>query len=124
MSDLIESVFDEQRVGRGQERMQPRHAVTSRLELHAPFGTGRPVTFRDGLDLQVFAERAGLAAQGRGRDRDGGHGELLVELGAQTRVVTEVGRLLDDDSGMPRADLPIAHRPERGRELGSERPRL
>jgi hypothetical protein len=104
--------------------VQPRHAVTSRLELDAALRASGAVTFGDGLDLQVFAECAGLAAQGRGRDRGGGHGEVLVELGAQSGVATEVGRLLDDDSGMPGADLPVAHRPEGDREFGREGPRL
>ena len=87
----VEPVFDEQRISRWQERVEPRHAVTSRLELDATLRAGGPMAFGDGCHAEVFTERAGLASQGRGRDRDSGHREVLVEPGAQNGVVIEVG---------------------------------
>ncbi len=123
VSDPVEPIFDEQRVGRWQQCVQPRHAVASRLDLHPSFGEGCSMPLGDGLDLELLAKRTRPATQGGGRRGLGHHGQPFVEPRAHGGVL-EADRLIDDHARVTGADPPVAHRGERGRQHGRQRPRL
>ncbi len=95
--------MDEQRVGGREMEMQPRHTVAGRLELDSAFGAGTRVPLGEGLGEHVFPQPPRDPSQpGRGR-RLGARGELAIE--AASRLVVELGGLVDDHTDVRLVDV-------------------